>query len=470
MTEPLRLAVVGHTNTGKTSLLRTLTRDPHFGDVADRPSTTRHVEGAALQVDGEPLVALFDTPGLESAGHLLDYLEHLQLHDGRRDGPDQIDRVLATPAAAGEYEQEAKVLRQLRQSDAALYVIDAREAVLGKYRDELEILNLCGKPLLPVLNFVAQPPHRASDWRQALARLGLHVVVEFDSVAPALDGEQQLYDRLGTLLEGEAALLARLAEDRRQQRQVRHQTALTLVANLLVDVAALRRGAPRERVDAVAAELRDQVRRHEAAAIAELLSLYSFDPDTVERTDLPPSAPRLDLDLFHPEVVKEMGMQLGVGVASGAAAGAAVDLFTGGLSLGVGTVVGATVGGLWQSAESFGQRLLGRVRGWQEITVDDAILGVLALRLRRLLQALEERGHASQQRVRLETGDAFEAILRKGRLPEVLREARGQPHWSRLDPGFEDSRRRQALVARLAVELEEASGTPMLPSANEPLA
>ena len=53
MTKPLKLAVVGHTNVGKTSLLRTLTRDVGFGEVSHRPSTTRHVEGARLSVDGE---------------------------------------------------------------------------------------------------------------------------------------------------------------------------------------------------------------------------------------------------------------------------------------------------------------------------------------------------------------------------------------------------------------------------------
>jgi len=60
---PLKLAVVGHTNVGKTSLLRTLTRDVGFGEVSHRPSTTRHVEGARLSVDGEPLLDLYDTPG-----------------------------------------------------------------------------------------------------------------------------------------------------------------------------------------------------------------------------------------------------------------------------------------------------------------------------------------------------------------------------------------------------------------------
>ena len=62
MSAPLKLALVGHTNVGKTSLLRTLTRDIGFGEVSHRPSTTRHVEGARLSVDGQPLLELYDTP------------------------------------------------------------------------------------------------------------------------------------------------------------------------------------------------------------------------------------------------------------------------------------------------------------------------------------------------------------------------------------------------------------------------
>ena len=86
-TQPLKLAVVGHTNVGKTSLLRTLTRDVGFGEVSHRPSTTRHVEGARLSVDGEPLLELYDTPGLEDAIALLDYIERLERPGERLDGP-----------------------------------------------------------------------------------------------------------------------------------------------------------------------------------------------------------------------------------------------------------------------------------------------------------------------------------------------------------------------------------------------
>src|SRR5690606_39997878 len=69
------------------------------------------------------------------------------LHE-RLDGPARIGRFLNTREATRRFEQEAKVLRQLLASDAAFYVIDARDPVLGKHRDELEILAACARPLL----------------------------------------------------------------------------------------------------------------------------------------------------------------------------------------------------------------------------------------------------------------------------------------------------------------------------------
>ena len=225
----LKLAVVGHTNVGKTSLLRTLTRDVGFGEVSHRPSTTRHVEGARLSVDGEALLELYDTPGLEDAIALLDYLERLDRPGERLDGPARLTRFLEGSEARQRFEQEAKVLRQLLASDAGLYVIDAREPVLAKYRDELAVLASCGKPLLPVLNFVSSPQQREPDWREALARLGLHALVRFDSVAPPEDGERRLYESLALLLEDSRPRLERLIADQQAQRQVRRQSAARLI-------------------------------------------------------------------------------------------------------------------------------------------------------------------------------------------------------------------------------------------------
>jgi hypothetical protein len=433
-TRALRLAVVGHTNVGKTSLLRTLTRDVGFGDVSHRPSTTRHVEGARLSVDGEALLELYDTPGLEDAIALLDYLERLDRPGERLDGPARLTRFLEGSEARQRFEQEAKVLRQLLASDAGLYVIDAREPVLAKYRDELAVLASCGKPLLPVLNFVSSAQHREPDWREALARLGLHALVRFDSVAPPEDGERRLYESLALLLENSRGQLERLIADQEAQRLARHHSAVRLIAELLLDCAACRRSVATssDQVQAAIADLRKAVRQREQRCVESLLKLYAFRAQDAAASDLPLLDGRWGDDLFNPETLKLLGVRVGSGIAAGAAAGAGVDLLVGGITLGAAALVGAIAGGALQTARSYGGRLLGKIKGQRELTVDDAVLRLLALRQRQLLQALEARGHAAMDSIKLTAPQ--DKTWREGKLPEDLRNARAHPQWSSLNP------------------------------------
>lgn len=456
MTEALKIVVVGHTNVGKTSLLRTLTRDVDFGEVSHRPSTTRHVEGARLAVDGEALLELYDTPGLEDAIALRDYLDALAAPGERLDGPERIRRFLAGGEARGRFEQEAKVLRQLLVCDAGLYVIDAREPVLAKYRDELAVLADGGKPLLPVLNFVAAEHHREADWRAALARLGLHALVRFDSVAPPLDGERRLYESLALLLEHARPALERLIADHQAQRLARRAAGARLIAELLVDAAACRRLVDGDAAALAAAvqRLRDELRVREQRCVEALLELYAFRRDDAEAGALPLLDGRWGDDLFHPETLKQLGVKVGGGMAAGAAAGAGIDLMVGGLSLGAATVLGALAGGAWQSLRNYGERLKGKLTGQRELTADDAVLRLLALRQRQLLAALEGRGHAAPQRIRLEKPQ--EQAWRAGKLPDTLQRARAHPQWSNLNDGARPQQaERQAAIRRLAAELQE---------------
>src|SRR3546814_6991538 len=168
---------------------------------------------------------MFDKTGVEYSSALVECLERRDEPGGRRDGPARIRRVLDSPEAHRVYEQEARVLAMMLDCDAALYVIDARDPVLSKHRDELALLAVCGRPLLPVLNFVNAPVHRADEWRDAMARLGLHAALEFDTVAPPLDGERQLYAKLAVLLDRHAVTLNRLSDELARQRHERSQAA-----------------------------------------------------------------------------------------------------------------------------------------------------------------------------------------------------------------------------------------------------
>ena len=453
----LRLAVVGHTNTGKTSLLRTLSRDPDFGQVQDSPGTTRHVEGLRLMMGGSAVIELFDTPGMEDGMALLDYLDQLAEPGVRLDGPERIQRFLDSPESHRRFEQEARVLRTLLECDAGIYVIDARDPVLGKHRDELAVLASCGHPLLPVLNFTHSPDLRIDEWRSALSRLGLHAVVEFDTVAPPLDGEDQLYDKLALLLDPHAPTLRAMKRDITEQRQQRHADALLLVAEMLIDVAALRLSTPAEppAMEEAAERLRRLARQREARGIDALLKRYNFRSADFPQHSFPLQGERWDMDLFHPQALKDFGIQVGKGMAAGAMAGATVDMFTAGISLGAATLLGAAAGGLWQGADKLGRRLLGKLRGYQELTVDDAVLRLLAMRGLALIAALERRGHAAHGPIEIEEliDDRAEA-LRKEQLPEPLLEARASPEWSTLvEEHYQPSNRRNQAVRKLATEL-----------------
>jgi len=471
----VRLAVVGHTNTGKTSLLRTLMRDPEFGTVEDTPGATRQVEGARLLVDGQPLMELLDTPGLEDGMAALDYLDQITRSGERLDGPARIRLFLDSPESTRRFEQEARVLRALSDCDAGLYVIDVRDPVLAKHKDELTLLAACGKPLLPVLNFLHSAGHRAQAWRDTLGRLGLHAIVEFDTVAPALDGEVQLYTKLALLLDTQADLLGRIRDDIALQRTLRHDDALRLTAEMLIDIAALHIACKPDdnAVKQATATLRQLARQREEACVRALLSRYNFRQSDHPAYRLPLQGERWGMDLFHPQALKDMGLEVGKGMAAGAMAGVTVDIFTAGLSLGAAALIGATAGGLWQGAEKFGKRIAGRIQGFRELTVDDQVLRLLAVRQMALITALQQRGHAAQGPISIDEdatpeaagsgsgSDPTNALVantdqdpwRKGRLPEELLEARSQAQWSTLTDHYESSARRDSAVRLLARKL-----------------
>lgn len=465
---PLKLAVVGHTNTGKTSLLRTLTRDTYFGEVRNSPGTTRHVEGVRLKIADQTLIELFDTPGMEDSMALLDYLQRLTNEQGRMDEPERIALFLQTPEANERFEQEARVLRQFLQSDAGLYVIDVRDPVLAKHKDEIRVLAQCGKPLLPVLNFTRSPEQRIEEWRTALAHLGLHALAEFDTVAPALNGEALLYEKLALLVSAaHSEQLQRLSVDVAQQRQQRMQDAWRLLAELLVDVAAWRLTSPSQKalLEQNVQTLHETIRLREEACVKALLRRFNFTTRDYLPDHIALEGYRWETDLFHPEVLKELGIQVGRGVAAGAMAGATFDLLTAGLSLGSGTLIGAAAGGIWQGVDKWGQRLIGKWRGETELTVDDSVIRVLALRQIALIHALAQRGHAAQApiaisraQIALDSGSLSEESTpinwRSGPLPDAIEQARAHPEWSSLHPRHLPSARREQAIVALVQQLE----------------
>jgi len=396
--KPLRLGIVGHTNTGKTSLIRTLLRSSDFGDVRDEAGTTRHVESATIPVDASRVVELRDTPGLEDSCALAEQLRKIQSEG--LSGRDCLQQCIANDTEMAEFSQEIKVLKQALACQLLMYVVDCREPVLEKYMEELYILQLAAIPILPVLNFINIKPDSLNHWKAALAERSLHAHVAFDTVAYTFESEKRLYIKLQTLLESEYALFADLIIKRERDWVELVESSCRIVSQLLLDTCRLE--APElDTAEQTRSLLQKNVRQMESETLQRILALMQFEPGDIDMSLLPVSDGQWKLDLFSPETLKWLGRDTASSAATGAALGAGVDLVLGGLSLGAAAAAGAALGAAWHTGRRFGKNLYQRATGKTTFQVDDFTLELLLLRQWWLLDTLFHRGHAATQKAQL---------------------------------------------------------------------
>ena len=393
----LSIAVVGHTNAGKTSLLRTLTRNKRFGEISPRNSTTKYVSKTSVNIGGESRLNLFDTPGFEDSNAFREYVRQFEGSSSRQAA---LKEFLSSPEAIGIYEQQAKVVRTLLDEiDVVFYVIDCTEEPLPKYLCELDVLAMCGRPVLPVLNFVSNNETYADFWSATLADRGLHIKVSFDAVAPKFGSEPTLYKKLGALLEDRQKELDDIAAGLAEESKTRRMAGLTSIAGLLVDAAAYRaeiRNDDEKGKRAQAMRMQDQLRQAEQSCVETLLQIFGFDRDDLADTDLSVMCSSAEDDLFNPENFKAASTRLGFGALIGSAIGVGIDIALVGISLGAGAVVGGAIGG---AIASYAKELYawGRSKylGLVFFIFDDVTLAILMERQLQLLTALQHRTHAS---------------------------------------------------------------------------
>lgn len=432
----MRLAVIGHTNTGKTSVLRTLLRDASLGEVADEPGTTRESRAYSLRLAGREAAVFWDTPGLEHAALALEHLRRVE-SERSLSGAAALEALLAEPPAAIEH--ELRPLRTLGECDAGLLVFDAREPPRNKYWEEHELLRRCGRPLVAVLNSTADERARVEEWDAALRKNGLHAVVRFDAWAASEADAARLFIKLRELLdqrwsrEIERIIALREEEHRRRMRAMAEE-----VATLLVDLATYR--------VVVAREARASGEAALAAALAEgwlrlrnaLAELHGVAPERLAAIEagLAARAGReAGMDATDATITASSVLAaLAGGILAGGAKGGILDVGTGGATLGLGMVVGGAAGMALGGREIIRLGAL-KARGEAELTLGDEALEAVARRGAWLLERLRTYGQASERPVGpAPAGEPVDAKVRG-----QLRAVRRHRDWSRLD---ERTRRR----------------------------
>ncbi len=453
----LNVAVVGHTNTGKTSLIRTMLRSTKFGTIEDEAGTTRHVEQATIFADNEPILYLHDTPGLEDSNALYLHLQTISKSAKLLSATAVLAEFVATTTVDDLLEQESKVIRQVLRSDVLLYIIDVREPVLEKYRYELEILSKASKPIIPVFNFIANHHQELTRWREQLAAFNIHTALEFDTVAFTFEAEKRLYQKMQTLVETHYQQLQKLIDYRANVWNQLCFSGAKCVTELIVNVACHReiKNSNLEKVtNALAASrLQDYVRKAEQRCLNDLLGIFNFSEKDVAIQKIPVSNGHWQLDIFAPGILKAYGLDIGSNAAKGAAAGAGIDLMVGGLSLGAASALGAIAGAGWSTFRRYGKEIKAAVQGTQWLCADENTLQVLYLRQQQLLEKLMHRGHAAFQAVEVEASDA-------GKLPdnwsEIITILRQNPAWQESSVYRNNNKQYQEIEAKLVNTLLDA--------------
>lgn len=432
MNRPLSIVVVGHTNAGKTSLLRTLTRNKYFGEVSHRNATTKHVAETSVRIAGQSVLHLYDTPGFEDSIAFRHYIRQFDQFDGRKK---VLEAFLKSPEATGRFEQQAKVVRVLLDKiDAIFYVIDSTEEPLPKYLSEIEVLSMCARPVLPILNFVGEAGSHVEEWSEVLADKGVHIKVVFDAVVPKFGSETLLYSRLGSLLDTHRDQLDELAGALQKEASERKAVAFYAISDLLIDSAAFRGEVSEKDQEAIAklaATMQQTLRVAEQKCVDTLLRIYGFDRSDLVDVELPVTSTKPSDDLFDADAIKAASARLGLGAAIGAALGLGVDIALVGMSLGVGAVAGGAIGGaiagyakeIWDWGNA-------KFRGLVYCIYDDSTLSILLSRQLQLLAVLHERAHANSQSIELNGEANIDAYWKE--LESHIKQLRGHPEWSRF--------------------------------------
>jgi len=340
---PFVITVVGPTNVGKTTLIRTIAEDCTFGQVRNEPTVTKVAAPTNVSIGGHEIVRLIDTPGFECAEDIIKKF-------GKRPTADEVRRFVNESGDS----PLASALQAIEQAHVLLYVVDVRQQQAEGDDDLFSVLRPLAKPIVPILNFLTAPINHRQLWEERLATAGLHAILPFDAHVRTADDDRNLFQKIRALLPN-ASPHAPFVDWWTQRRQDAFDRRQRSVAKILADwtirVIKLQKeksNVDPEQVDTASQELLSELGNglnwETMAAIGLMKKAYDI-PDSVAldlRLNEVSGEEKDENHLLGPSV----GKQVMAGAAIGLLIGTAVDVLTLGATLGMGTLLGGGIGSL----------------------------------------------------------------------------------------------------------------------------
>jgi GTP-binding protein EngB required for normal cell division len=422
-----RFAVVGHPNKGKSSIVSSLALDGSI-QIGNTPGTTQVKRGFPLQIDGEIVYELFDTPGFQRARRAFAWLEeHGDVSADKR--VDVVRQFVFQHKENNQFRDEVELLEPILEGAGIIYVVDASKPYGAEYEVEMEILRWCGQPSMAILNLIGEEDYR-EEWTRALGQY-FRMVRTYNPMTAGHEEHVQLLESMAQLKEEWTKPIKKAisALDKLQEQKI-ESTVITLSDYMLEVLSFVHKQniygeelSPQEEEQGKR-KYREKIVNyeiHERHAIEKI-----WRHSNIQKQD---NALVLDdVGLFSEESVSIFGLSqkelILTGASAGAITGAGIDLLTAGHSLFLGSILGGVVGGvgaMFGFDNLYEVKVLGQTLGKRELTIGPMQnLNFPYVLLGRSLyhaSVIAKRSHAKRDELSLDsesfTGKIIDSDMRK---------------------------------------------------------
>lgn len=343
---PPELAIIGHPNEGKSSVLSTLAEDDSVR-VSPIPGETTECRSFPIRVDNRELIRFTDTPGFQNPARVLSMLKKLA-----REAGDLLELFQKKSKDIPELHDDRELLRPLMRGAGIVYVVDGSRPVRNVDRAEMEILRLTGKPRMAILNCKDDSEEYLSDWKKEF-RLRFNSQWRFNAHRATYAERILLLEALAAIDQDWQPRLTTIVNSLRSDWDARIENTADLLVEMIAEIMTLQITKPvpdPKTVDSVREQLSGQymeeIRKREMKVLEQIRTIFKHNLYVFKL----PEHSILREELFGRRTWQILGLSrkqvLLTGGLGGAAIGATLDVATLGHSLGLFATVGGVAGAL----------------------------------------------------------------------------------------------------------------------------
>ncbi|EXJ14285.1 GTPase/DUF3482 domain-containing protein [Imhoffiella purpurea] len=343
-----QLAIMGHPNAGKSSVVATLTENDRIA-IDKRAGTTTTSDVYPVVIDGRTIIEFIDTPGFQNPNAILEWFQE---NEEKRD----LARAFIKEFGGDPlYCHDCALLEPVANGAGIILVVDGSKRIKEKDRVEIELLRLTARPRMAILNNLSNQTRYMTQWQDALSK-AFNSVRIFNAHRATYSERIKLLNALKSIDQRWEHLIEEAVDAFSHDWERRTDQAVTTILDLLKEALSYKVSrsvkdskiifkSGRDRIKAeLTTEFENGLRRLELEAQEHIRAnfrhnVWNLPPDSI-----------LEQDLLSEEVGQALGLsrrQLAVvGMAAGAASGVTLDLATAGHSLGAGALIGAATGGV----------------------------------------------------------------------------------------------------------------------------